>query len=135
MRRLSTARTCYDHLAGVFAVRIADGLVDRGSCERHDSGFAITPHGIEFFRAFDIDVPRLLRNDRPFVKACIDWTERRQHISGALGKAMLQYMLDESWFQRGDARRSLDITAFGREQLRAHFAIDFNGVEEKSLKV
>jgi hypothetical protein len=82
---------------------------------------------MQFFRVFDIDVARMLRGDRPFVKACIDWTERRHHIAGPLGKALLQHMLDKGWFERGNARRSLDLTQAGCEQLRAHFGVEASG--------
>jgi DNA-binding transcriptional ArsR family regulator len=124
MQRLSTARSCYDHLAGVLAVQIADNLVERGHFERYDSGFAVTERGIAFFRKFEIDVPRLLGTARPFAKTCIDWTQRRQHLSGPLGKALLHHMLDEGWFERGDARRSLDVTKLGIERLRSHFEVE-----------
>jgi hypothetical protein len=77
----------------------------------------------------EIDVPRLLGAARPFAKTCIDWTQRRQHLSGPLGKALLHRMLDEGWFQRGDARRSLDVTTLGIERLRTHFDIDSRAVE------
>lgn len=129
MRRLSVARTCYDHLAGRIAVQIADKLVDRGQCERHDSGFAITEEGVAFFQRLDIDVARVLRAGRPFAKTCIDWTQRRQHVSGPLGKALLQRMLDDAWLQRGAERRSLDITPHGWERLQTEFDIDSSAIE------
>jgi DNA-binding transcriptional ArsR family regulator len=129
MQRLSAARTCYDHLAGALAVQIADRLVARGDCERHDSGFAVTPQGIAFFHTLEIDVPRLLRTDRPFARACIDWTQRRQHVSGALGKALLHKMLDNAWLARGEERRSLDVTQHGFERLKTHFDIDSSVIE------
>jgi DNA-binding transcriptional ArsR family regulator len=129
MQRLSAARSCYDHLAGVLAVRIADNLVARGDFARHDSGFAVTEQGIVFFHTLQIDVPGLLGADRPFAKSCIDWTQRRQHVSGALGKTMLQRMLDESWLTRGAERRSLDLTPHGIERFKAHFGIDSSTIE------
>lgn len=129
MQRLSTARSCYDHLAGLLAVQIADNLVDRGDFERYDSGFAVTPQGISFFHTLKIDAPLLLGTDRPFAKTCIDWTERRQHLSGALGKALLQRMLDESWLTRGTERRSLDVTQRGFKQLKDRFGIDSTAIE------
>ncbi len=129
MQRLSVARTCYDHLAGTIAVQIADKLVDRGQCERHDSGFAVTEKGIAFFQRLEIDVVAVLRADRPFAKTCIDWTQRRQHLSGPLGKALLHRMMDESWLQRGTERRSLDVTPLGWQHLQAHFDIHSSAIE------
>jgi DNA-binding transcriptional ArsR family regulator len=129
MRRLSLARTCYDHLAGTIAVQIADKLVERGRCERHDSGFAVTEEGVAFFHGVGIDVIAILRVDRPFAKTCIDWTQRRQHLSGPLGKALLRRMLDDSWVQHGTERRSLDVTPYGWERLHTHFAIDSRAIE------
>src|SRR3954452_22738185 len=95
---LREARSCYDHLAGRAGVALADSLVARGALSLHDGAFAIEDPG--FFAAdFGIDVAALpLR--RPVIRACADWTERRPHIAGALGAALLDTFLARGWVTR-----------------------------------
>src|SRR3954452_19746905 len=95
---LREARSCYDHLAVRAGVALADSLVARGALSLHDGAFAIEDPG--FFAAdFGIDVAALpLR--RPVIRACADWTERRPHIAGALGAALLDTFLARGWVTR-----------------------------------
>ena len=118
-RRLAAARTCYDHLGGVLAVNIADALVDAGRCERFEAGFGVTPGGIAFFEPLGIDAALLCGGSRPFTKTCIDWTQRRQHISGPLGAALLRALIERRWVTRSEHDRSVRIV--DREALAALF--------------
>ena len=116
-KRLSSARSCYDHLAGALAVGIADSLVSQGHCMRHEGGFAVTASGIAFFSQFGIVAPE-------FTKTCIDWTQRRPHIGGSLGKSFFTHLVESGWIERGDRRRSIEVTDAGREALRKYFGSD-----------
>lgn len=87
MRR---ARTCYDHLAGRLGVALADELVSVGHLHAASQGFAPTEHGIEAFGKAGIDMDAVMGSRRPTTLACIDWSEKRPHLAGALGAALLQ---------------------------------------------
>src|SRR3954463_12133755 len=82
---LREARSCYDHLAGRAGVALADSLVSRGALSLVDGAFAVSDASV-FADDFGIDVGALPRR-RPVVRACLDWTERRPHVAGALGAA------------------------------------------------
>jgi DNA-binding transcriptional ArsR family regulator len=124
MKRLSAARTCYDHLAGNLSVRIADALVERGDFQRLDGGFAVTPAGVTFFSTLRIDAAALCKTTPPFSRSCIDWTERRQHLAGPLGKALLASMLDRNWIERSGEPRSVRLTPLGMELMRSYFGVE-----------
>ncbi len=115
-RALSAARSCYDHLAGTLAVRIADSLVTRGDCRPYDSGFELTEQGKQFFQTLGIDAPS-------FTRACIDWTERRPHISGPLGSALFHFLLNNGYIRRGQRHRAIDISDEGERALANLFNI------------
>ncbi|MFE6255203.1 ArsR/SmtB family transcription factor [Agromyces sp. NPDC057865] len=118
--RLAEARSCYDHLAGRTALRLADALVAEGSLSPLEAGntgrildvegaLAATLH----LRAVDPD------GRRPAVRGCLDWTERRPHIAGRLGAHLLDTLLAEGWVSRVAGDRSLRITDEGRPALVA----------------
>lgn len=103
-RRLGEARTCYDHLAGRLGVALRDGMLDNGLLTDRD-GLAVTRHGRNVLAELGVDVPdtrRLLLRD------CLDWTERREHLAGALPAAILQRALSAGWLVR-DPHRAITI--------------------------
>lgn len=95
------ARVCYDHLAGERAVRLAEKLVADG-CVTRDDAPQITAAGYERLAAIGIAVPAGGR--RPLCRTCLDWSERRNHLAGALGAAILRHVLDQGWAKRGPGR-------------------------------
>ena len=111
---LREARSCYDHLAGRAGVALADDLLARGALGESDGAFFV-PHGAEvhYREAFGIDLAALPAR-RPLVRACTDWTERRPHVAGALGAALLSSMLERGWLRRRPDGRALNVTAAGR---------------------
>lgn len=126
-RAIRLARTCYDHLAGSIGVQIAQALVRTNALALSGSEYAVTPHTAERLSEIGIDLSavqahaRLTR--RPLVRACLDWSERRYHVAGALGAALAEYFLDQRWVERRHSSRALTITAAGRRALRARFDI------------
>jgi DNA-binding transcriptional ArsR family regulator len=116
---LAFARSCYDHLAGELAVRLCDRLVD----ETGDD-VDLTPEGREMLVGWGVDLPAPGANGngrRPAVRTCLDWTQRRHHLAGAAGAALLTAFLDRGWLRRHAARRrELQLTAAGRTALAAH---------------
>lgn len=112
---LREARSCYDHLAGRAGVALADDLVARGALSLDDGTFVVRD-GAYFADAFGIDVAAL-GGRRVLVRACADWTERRPHVAGALGAALLDVALARDWVRRRDDGRALNVTATGRAAL------------------
>ncbi|AIE87729.1 ArsR/SmtB family transcription factor [Fimbriimonas ginsengisoli] len=118
-RPLAECRSCYDHLAGRFGIRLRKGLEAREFVRLEGDRFTVSPSGFEFFTEFGIDVAALKAKRRPLARACIDWTERVPHIGGSLGAALLSRLLDRGWVTRGDIPRSLTVTPVGEECLQS----------------
>ena len=121
---LRTARSCYDHLAGGLATTIADTLQARGLIEFSERESTVTPDGEAFFRRFGIDADELRKRKRPLIRCCLDWTERRYHVAGSLGAALLDMMLDNAWLERRTGDRCLAVTPVGRAALMSGFGLD-----------
>jgi hypothetical protein len=83
---LRLARSCYDHLAGKLGVALADALVQQDVLRVEGSDFVLTPQGMAFLRQQGVDVPQATRRRRAFARRCLDWSERRDHLAGALGQ-------------------------------------------------
>lgn len=111
---LRHARTCYDHLAGRLAMAVTDRLVSLGIVSRRRRDFAVTREGHAWLTAFGVDVPSLHAQRRAFARACLDWSERRPHIAGALGAALLDRFLALSWLERRPGTRAVRITDTGQ---------------------
>lgn len=122
-RALQRARTCYDHLAGRLGVSLADSFEQRGLIAAADSGWALTGQGARRLGALGIDVDALHRARRQFLRPCMDWTEHRPHMAGAVGQALASRLLDLGWVRRASATRAVVITADGEQQLLAEFAV------------
>lgn len=115
------ARTCYDHLAGRLAVALADTLVERGCLEMGADGGDVTSAGLAFFDRAGVALPAASR--RAYCRPCLDWSERRPHIAGAVGAAILAHALDKGWLRRRRGSRALDLTPFGRQGFAATFGV------------
>ncbi len=125
--RLRQARTCYDHMAGEVAVRLHDRLRERGwiAARRKPKGaYDLTGEGEERLAALGIDAAELHARRRRFAYPCVDWSERRPHLGGALGAALLEVALRRKWVVRDLDSRILSVTRLGKRDLRAHFGID-----------
>ncbi|MEU5884409.1 helix-turn-helix domain-containing protein [Spirillospora sp. NPDC047279] len=118
-QRLHRARTCYDHLAGEAGVVLYAALVDGGMIE--PNGAEVTEKGSERLGDLGIDVQALRKGRRRFAAPCLDWTERRPHLSGALGAAITARMIELGWFERGSTRRVLNVTGEGMRGLADSF--------------
>lgn len=120
-----TARTCYDHLAGRVAVAIAHALEGRQLLRPAAGSYAVTPSGSSWFlRELGIETDTLARQRRSLARQCIDWTERRPHIGGALGSALLLVLLERGWVKRARKPRILQVTPAGARELVWRFGAD-----------
>lgn len=99
---LRQARICYDHLAGERAVEMMQSFARRGLIT--EDAAAMTPAGAGFFAGLGIELDGLGSSRRPMCRACLDWSERRSHLGGALGAAILGHILAAGWASRADGR-------------------------------
>jgi DNA-binding transcriptional ArsR family regulator len=126
---LRRARTCYDHLAGTLGVGVAEALVKRGTLVLEEGNYVLTGTGTgdPGFAALGLDVAAVRaaaeRRRRPLARACLDWSERRYHLAGALGAALTRSLLDREWVERVRGSRALRVTSGGRRALRRHFGV------------
>lgn len=123
MQRLRRARSCYDHLAGRLGVSVTDALTERRFLAARDDVFAVTRNGESFFTDMGVDLDALRASRRHFARACMDWTERRHHVAGALGAALLERFVANGWLLRNRRDRSLEITTEGHVHLKNAFGI------------
>ena len=139
--RLRSARTCYDHLAGRLGVQVMGTLLDREvlvggdgrfdprrdgrdapSSPGHEIHYELTDGGRDFLAEVGIELPA---GRRPLVRYCVDWTEQRHHLSGALGRAVLDRALSAGWVKRVPRGRAVTVTDDGRTALADLFDIDW----------
>jgi DNA-binding transcriptional ArsR family regulator len=121
---LRTARTCYDHLAGKLGVALMDRLMAQGHLHPDTADLQVSRRGREFFGAIGIDVEKVARQRRGFARPCLDWSERRPHLAGALGAALGARCLEIGWIERQRDSRAVTITAAGRRGFRENFGIE-----------
>jgi DNA-binding transcriptional ArsR family regulator len=114
---LRHARSCYDHLAGACGVRLWDQLHRLGQLAGVDGATALSPAGERWCGQLGIDLPALRASRRPLCRPCLDWSERRFHLAGALGAAILQRMLALRLVQRQAQGRALSVTPRGERFL------------------
>ena len=120
--RLAEARSCYDHLAGRVALRLADALVAEGAIAPLEAGRPgrVLPSAAAGTLAMRLGLTDVGADGRrPAVRGCLDWTERRPHIAGRLGAHLLDMVLTEGWMSRVPGDRSLRVTDTGRAALAA----------------
>jgi DNA-binding transcriptional ArsR family regulator len=124
-RALSAARICYDHLAGRLSVDLTDAFVAREYVVVDDDDAAeITTAGIHFLAEFGIELPAGRSTRRRVCRLCLDWTERRPHIAGALGAAITKRCFDLGWMERTKGGHAVVVTPAGRRGFQKTFGID-----------
>lgn len=112
------ARTCYDHLAGFLAVKLTGALEEREWLTRtQQNDFEVSSAGEKFFEDWQIDIKQLRTGRRVLARRCLDWTERRDHVAGALGEAICQRFLTTRWIVRERNSRAVHLTPLGRRHL------------------
>ena len=124
---LRFARTCYDHLAGQVGVAVTDALIQRGQLVLSDDGGELTPAGENFLCSFGVDLTPPAGSRRMFCQPCLDWSERRYHLKGIVGAALLCRCLELGWFRRTRDSRALKLTPEGRNGLVNVFGIEIGG--------
>jgi DNA-binding transcriptional ArsR family regulator len=123
-RALSTARICYDHLAGRLSVDLTDSFLARGYVVRDGEAAEITTAGTRFFTEFGTQFPARRSTGRRACRLCLDWTERRPHVAGAVGAALTRRYFELGWMERTKGSHAVMVTPSGRRGLRKTFGID-----------
>lgn len=123
---MRAARVCYDHLAGDMAVRIFDSMQARGFLEvtTDKGGLGLTESGETFICDTGIDLTALKSARRPLCRACLDWSERRNHLAGSLGAALLDRFQQNGWVRRAKSGRTVHISPKGDAELRHLFPVE-----------
>jgi DNA-binding transcriptional ArsR family regulator len=122
---LQAARSCYDHLAGRLGVAVTDALVSRAFIAPSGGrAFELSPKGAEFFSHLGIDVGGLRAQRRAFARQCIDWSERRPHLAGALGAALHHAFIANRWIERNASNRAVRLTPAGQSWLESVLYVD-----------
>jgi hypothetical protein len=123
-RDLRLARSCYDHLAGRLGVAVTERLVLGGRLRARGPAYALTPRGERALARLGVDVARAREGRRAFARPCLDWSERRHHLAGALGAALLDRLLASGWLERRRSGRSLLVTERGWRGLQAALGVE-----------
>lgn len=116
-------RTCYDHLAGKVAVEITQVLINRKIIVPGNGLYEVTTKGEKWFDEMDVSIAELKTGKRMFARQCLDWSERRHHLAGALGAAFLQAMLKKKWIKRIKDSRITVLTNEGRLALHKRLGL------------
>jgi DNA-binding transcriptional ArsR family regulator len=112
---LRKARVCYNHLAGDYGVRLLDSLIAARQIEVTGEDLALTAAGRHRVEALGIDYGSLKKSRRPICRTCLDWSERRSHLAGSLGEALLTLFIDKGWAKREKNSRAIRFTDKGEE--------------------
>jgi DNA-binding transcriptional ArsR family regulator len=140
------ARYCYDHLGGRLAVALMESLLereviiggdgrfdpleareDRLSAPGHDVDYRLTDHGAEWLCDFGVDVDGARVGRRPLIRYCLDWSEQRHHLAGALGAAVAQVLFERGWLKAAPHSRAVLVTNLGDRALRAQLGLVLDG--------
>ena len=122
-QRIRFARSCYDHLAGWLGVAVLDAVLARGLLEPTGRDFQLTSAGEAWFTAFGVEPDAVRRARRAFARACLDMTERRPHLAGALGAALLARLQELGWIERLAGERAVLLTPLGLAGLRTSLGV------------
>jgi len=117
-------RSCYDHLAGKVGVTLTEALLKQQYIIKNANNFSVTTDGEMWFDQIGINLDELKKQKRHFAKPCLDWSERKHHLAGALGAALLTKMIADGWIRRVTGSRAITVTGKGEAAFREHFKTD-----------
>ena len=124
---LRAARTCYDHVAGSLGVALHDRICALGWVD--ENSYAVSAAGEKALAGLGVDVNAARASRRRFAYGCVDWSERRPHLGGALGSAVLAAALKRKWVTQALDSRALEVTAQGRREMRAKLGLVWNDAD------
>jgi len=119
--QMQVARVCYNHLAGRLGVQMYRSLIARELLAEDGENVELTEQGREFATGFGIDLAALEQGRTLLCRTCLDWSERRNHLAGSLGRAMLTRMEERGWMKRDGRSRAILMTPKGQQAFDAAF--------------
>ncbi|KZD26058.1 ArsR/SmtB family transcription factor [Bacillus cereus] len=131
LKQVRYARTCYDHLAGKLGVEITEKLLASEFIILEEGEYIVTEQGKRWFLNFGINIETAEIKRRVFAKPCLDWSERRYHISGWLGSAIAKLFFEQEWITKTDKTRAVHFTKKGMKLLKDQLGIDMKNEEIK----
>ena len=117
-------RTCYGHVAGRLGVAIFDSLVEKDFFDKNENELYLKANGEIFFSRLGIEITELKNLRRRFACSCLDWTERKYHLAGALGKSLADLMFEHKWIRRISNSRAIAVTEAGERAFKKTFQVD-----------
>lgn len=120
---LRRARTCYDHLAGALGVRLTQQLLARELLVGEEACYHVTASGAAFLAGWAIDLEALRRGRRALARPCLDWSERHDHLAGALGAAIAARLFERGWLRRLRGSRAVHLTGEGQAGLQRELGL------------
>ena len=131
---LRDGRTCYDHLAGRLGVELTGALASRGLLRRREGAYVLTRRGEQALGELGVDVADVRAQRRRFAFPCLDWSERREHLAGALGAALAERLFALGWVTRVGPGRAAALTDAGRAELRSRFGLDLRATAREASR-
>jgi len=134
VKNIALARTCYDHLAGKLGVSIFNSLVNQGAIIYNQpivdpayfsKEISLGVNADKTFKAFGVDLSNISAGNRKYAYACLDWTEKKPHLAGALGAAVYHAMTEQKWIARHEEKRVIRITDSGKKALNGIVDLEF----------
>lgn len=123
MKALKSGRTCYDHLAGELGVKLTETMQDAGYLQLTEKEWRVTQKGEQFFTEFGLDLNTLRKKRREFSRVCLDWSERKYHLAGALGSELTSRWFELGWIDRKGTSRAVTMTSKGQEEFKNKFGV------------
>ena len=120
---LREARVCYNHLAGEKGIALFDGFVRRGWLVEAEEGLALSQGGQRFVAEFGINLEALSKSKAPLCKPCLDWSGRRSHLAGSIGRALLERMINLGWANRISGTRVVAFSPAGENAFEKAFIV------------
>lgn len=133
MEAIRHGRTCYDHLAGELGVSVTQAMVEGRLIVQQGDRFELTEKGRAWLKTWGIDEDEARKKRRVFAFACIDWTERRPHLGGALGAVVADKFFEQGWIVRDANSRAVHLTTSGRDALKREFGLDAHAHSQKPM--
>ena len=115
---LVEARTCYDHVAGRLGVGLIESMKTMQYVEEQDDGYSLTKKGTIFVTDLAIDLDQARKTRRAFARKCLDWSEQKYHLGGALGAAVAKRLFDLQWLRKVPQSRAVTVTPVGVRHLQ-----------------
>ena len=123
LTEIEAARTCYDHLAGRLGSSLACEMISQGYLTPHEKGFLLSEEGQLFCFRLGVDLEAVRCQRRMFARRCLDWTDKRDHLGGALGAALTRHFFAMEWLRPGSHPRLVQVTPQGARAFQKYLGL------------